>query len=1119
MEALVALGLACNVMQILSYASETCSLWKRLLETGDTHPTLRENATAITTLSASLRDSLTNLPHPISEAETQLLSLANSCLAASDGLICELNRTAGIAAKGKLGAAIKSAVKLRLGQSRLERLAKDVQAYRETLESGLLLRIWCAMVPHVPQSFLELTRDGSTLADANALRQRQDFHTLDSTFQGFVIAYSNGQTRVSDLVTGVKQQVSTEFTKFWDESIRTRLLRSLKYDGMNERRNTIAHCYSGTYQWVFQDGDSDAALDVSSPSRTAAPGESDRPTPSWDSFTDWLRSDGQVYWVNGKAGAGKSTLMEFLARDPRTRQALQSWSLGARLVSHFLWSSGTAIQQSVKGCLCAFLHQILLTDNSLLGAVLQQFPTTQMKDEVADWSEEELEEILLRAFSNAAAGTCIFIDGLDEILPSDGPFKLLDFMSRLQRAPGIKLCLSSRPEPAFEKYLGERPKLRLQDLTNHDIHRFVTAGLEPVLLSGAEETHPASRQLIQTICENAEGIFLWAQIVVDSLKRGLANGDTLDDLSRRIKTAPKGLYELFQDMWRRLGDDVALYQASAARYFNLVLSSRGIKGGHEPFRQSVLEMVIASDKSITKSVPHHEIGFDAEILSRKCKAFITIIASQCAGILECTHIRGNVITAHPGPYDSLFHFYETQVHFTHRTARDFLTTTVEGSEILSYDQSSLHDRFCDFLRADLVVAQMWTLILSVSPPGSDTLNTNSAACWLRNLGVLGCGAEDIPLTSPTFKELLWQCYRLHKSGCFPYFLHRIQMPISMDEKPDFICAMALAGISGLVGSLPDSLKNQVDHSYTAYVAHCLVEGMCRAFAGWSRLHRDIKTHLISVTNINERTLLPSDFGFNLTEARLQMFGCPQSLHLRITSHLLGHRSKRPPVHMLRLLGEILSPETSLSEQVVVCLCPGRAEEMMLWVELVRALEHLDAPYSDELAIFTVSLGYLLRSTLEGLATKESEQREISEPVEACLRRLPLTNSGSESPRLLAIKKRQSFSDDFAAEFQLWQPKDRDNTGSAIITLPESTTLRYSWSVARDIISRFCVFFDGRVWDFSSVSAQDYEVLPLSDFLSIMRKGGHLVMAEDCGKAIPRLPPAIEEAVMRESLRP
>jgi len=149
MEALVALGLACNVMQILSYASETCSLWKRLLETGDAHPTLRENAAAIATLSASLRDSLTNLPHPISEAENQLLSLANSCLAASDSLTCELNRTIKIAAKGKLGAAIKSAVRLRLGKSRLERLAKDVRVYRETLESGLLLRIWYALVPHI----------------------------------------------------------------------------------------------------------------------------------------------------------------------------------------------------------------------------------------------------------------------------------------------------------------------------------------------------------------------------------------------------------------------------------------------------------------------------------------------------------------------------------------------------------------------------------------------------------------------------------------------------------------------------------------------------------------------------------------------------------------------------------------------------------------------------------------------------------------------------------------------------------------------------------------------------------------------------------------------------------
>jgi len=72
-----------------------------------------------------------------------------------------------------------------------------------------------------------------------------------------------------------------------------RFSNSLKFPEMHERENHITARYSETFEWIFD-------------------AKSDKP---WDSFPEWLRSGNGVFWISGKAGAGKSTLMKFLCND------------------------------------------------------------------------------------------------------------------------------------------------------------------------------------------------------------------------------------------------------------------------------------------------------------------------------------------------------------------------------------------------------------------------------------------------------------------------------------------------------------------------------------------------------------------------------------------------------------------------------------------------------------------------------------------------------------------------------------------------------------------------------------------------------------------------------------
>jgi hypothetical protein len=47
-----------------------------------------------------------------------------------------------------------------------------------------------------------------------------------------------------------------------------------------------------------------------------------------ESFYEWLRQDWDesLYWITGKAGAGKSTLMNVICQDGRRTELLKQWA-------------------------------------------------------------------------------------------------------------------------------------------------------------------------------------------------------------------------------------------------------------------------------------------------------------------------------------------------------------------------------------------------------------------------------------------------------------------------------------------------------------------------------------------------------------------------------------------------------------------------------------------------------------------------------------------------------------------------------------------------------------------------------------------------------------------------
>ncbi|PVH80148.1 hypothetical protein DL98DRAFT_353784, partial [Cadophora sp. DSE1049] len=308
------------------------------------------------------------------------------------------------------------------------------------------------------------------------------------------------------------------------------LLSSLFYPEHAARRENVRPPWEATFQWIFQD-------------------YSDEST-KWSDFTEWLRSDSSTYWISGKAGSGKSTLMAYILHEYRLKDNLKIWSHGndVHVLSFFFWRAGSIPQKSVSGMLRSLLYQLLEEWPSVADTLAEDFRLASRR--IPSWTERSLANLLQAALEAAAdQNFCLFIDGLDEF--EGDTEELLDLIFKLQALRNVKCCLSSRPEVQLVARLSTHKQLRLQDLNFSDICRFVE---ERITAHSQEYDSSGSRSIAIDIADKAEGVFLWAALITKSVIQGLQAGDDDDMVRKRVQSTPSEMGALFMQMLTSIDD-------------------------------------------------------------------------------------------------------------------------------------------------------------------------------------------------------------------------------------------------------------------------------------------------------------------------------------------------------------------------------------------------------------------------------------------------------------------------------------------------------------------------------------------------------------------------------------
>ena len=218
-----------------------------------------------------------------------------------------------------------------------------------------------------------------------------------------------------------------------------------------------------------------------------------------------------VYWLNGLAGTGKSTIAQTIA---------ERIFADGRLGASFFCSRDFKDRRDLRYIFPTLAFQLAHKYpkfRSILVPLLQSNP-----DVVHESLYNQMEALIVDPLSSSDISTVIIIDALDECVDKDPQSAILSVMGRLAEGiPDVKFLITGRPEPRIQS--GFRLEL-LRPLTDvfvlhevepsvvsADIRLFLEHGLSKLAKGrGIERGGWPTDQQIDLLCKRAGGLFVYA---------------------------------------------------------------------------------------------------------------------------------------------------------------------------------------------------------------------------------------------------------------------------------------------------------------------------------------------------------------------------------------------------------------------------------------------------------------------------------------------------------------------------------------------------------------------------------------------------------------------------------
>jgi hypothetical protein len=413
-----------------------------------------------------------------------------------------------------------------------------------------------------------------------------------------------------------------------------RIKETIWFSAIKRRHGAIQVAHHSTFEWIFE------GQQITPQSNTT--------------LVEWMAAPRGLYWVSGRAGTGKSSLMRFLDDDPRTRPLFQEWAgtRPLRLASFYFWNSEAAGDDRLKslpGLYRAIIFSLIDQDESLAQIMS---PGHMGKGKKWDDNFPTLTDMTF-AFDRLATtedmpvAVGLIIDGLDEYdAPHDEQLKLAKLLCKAAESPNLKIIVSSRPEDAFEQAFIHSKKIRLHQLTEKDRRIVVTDELNSAPRLARLTTELERDELIETIVARSEGIFLWLTLAVQTMIQEIdvaLNAYSLLQVAKDIPSGGEELAKTFDHMLRKRIP--SQYQILGLSFVETLRYGYSLGAKMIPWNErlespahpisTVLCSFFKEDISTTLELPVQAMDVSERTLREEMAT--NIIRRSCAGLLESRH--------------------------------------------------------------------------------------------------------------------------------------------------------------------------------------------------------------------------------------------------------------------------------------------------------------------------------------------------------------------------------------------------------------------------------------------------------------------------------------------------
>lgn len=305
-------------------------------------------------------------------------------------------------------------------------------------------------------------------------------------------------------------------------SLLNQCISSLRFPEIWNRKSIIARGVEGSCRWIRDSKEYKA----------------------WNARERLDLSHG-IFWIKGKPGSGKSTVMKDLCETTDVshlgRDALR--------LTFFFNKRGASLEKTLPGLYRSLLCQILKSKGveDFTSPILMRFKqkTTMFDASNVVWDLVELKDVFYEMIEcDNFPPVEIFTDALDECDED----QVREFIRRMAKSAKIaqrtgrtlNVCWSSRHYPQIT--VPHCLILHMEDGNSNDIERFVQDGLA-VDLSERDVL-----KLGNEIVKRAQGVFFWASLVLQKLNKASDEGRCRGDLMAILRSLPEEADALLREI-------------------------------------------------------------------------------------------------------------------------------------------------------------------------------------------------------------------------------------------------------------------------------------------------------------------------------------------------------------------------------------------------------------------------------------------------------------------------------------------------------------------------------------------------------------------------------------------